>query len=1104
MDDLFGIPMNLIMLILVALLGVSLAAVGYVVVRSRVMFVMGIRNMPRRIAQTTLIIIGLMLSTLIISAAFTTGDTVDRSLSAQIYRLLGHADEWVQRSGEGEQAPIGVESVISADLTQELRTDVETAADPNIDGFLPVLRGSVPVTNERSGQSEPSVNFAGLDVESLDGFPDVISSKTGEQLDVASLGPDEAFMNQSAADDLATEAGDQVKVFVQGQPHEFTIVDIVKDRLLTGAGDFGALEGMVTRLDTLQELFGQPGDVSFIVISNRGGVREGVKSTEEVVATLDRAFAGQRVEVYDVKKDLADGAEQAGNFMATFFLIFGLFSIAAGMLLIVMIFVMLAAERKPELGMARAVGTKRSHLIQMFMSEGMAYNVLSAMVGAALGVAVAFGIAAIMARIFGEYFDIQPHVTARSVIISYSLGVVLTFLTVTFASWRASSLNIVAAIRDLPETKPVNPEAGTLGGYLRGVLNAVVAVVLLPISAFVYMLRGHSFSFPADQRAHGERIPIWPLVIVPLAPFYLTALALIWLTRDRRPRSMPGWLVPAGIVVPPLGLVLVALQDRDRPISWLAGFATLGMVGGGLLVRLGLVNDQAFPFALGSSMILFGAAVILCFFGLRERPVYTGASVFLLVFWGFVAGGRMEFLFGKLQGDMEMFFLSGVAMVTASTFVLVYNADLVLTFVSRIGGAFSAILPAMKTAIAYPLANKFRTGMTLAMISLVIFALTMMSTMNTNFNRIFLTDSARGGWDVVVDENPNNPIADLSTAVAEGGSTIGQTFRAVGRVELAGESQVTEDTTGRGGFHNYPVFGVDTGFVEGGDIPLSARATGFDSDAAVWKALTTREDVAVVDRFAIEGGGMEFGGDALRISGIPTDAKVFDPVPLVVMDPVSERTEQVEVIGVIDFGASASFFGLYVTEQRFQSLFGEPILSRHYVGLKDPGHSKAAARAIEAALLPIGAQAESIKQQIDDGQQAMNNFFLLMQGFMGLGLFVGIAAVGVIAFRTVVERRQQIGMLRAIGYKRSTVALSFLLESSFITLLGIASGVGLAIWLSIFLITSDEFPASTGFAIPWLQILFISGLAFLASLVMTFIPSRQAAGVPIADALRYE
>jgi putative ABC transport system permease protein len=150
-------------------------------------------------------------------------------------------------------------------------------------------------------------------------------------------------------------------------------------------------------------------------------------------------------------------------------------------------------------------------------------------------------------------------------------------------------------------------------------------------------------------------------------------------------------------------------------------------------------------------------------------------------------------------------------------------------------------------------------------------------------------------------------------------------------------------------------------------------------------------------------------------------------------------------------------------------------------------------------------QAESLKKRIDDSQALFRNFFRLMQSFMGLGLFVGIAAVGVIAFRTVVERRQQIGMLRAIGYKRNMVALSFLLESSFVALLGVVTGVALAIWLSYFLITSNEFPTGdASYAIPWSQIILFAVLAFVASLVMTYIPSRQAAGIPIADALRYE
>ena len=81
MESLFGIPMNSIMIAMIVLLAISVATVGVTALRNRVMFLVGLRNIPRRLAQTVLIIIGLMLSTLIISAAFTTGDTVDYSIT---------------------------------------------------------------------------------------------------------------------------------------------------------------------------------------------------------------------------------------------------------------------------------------------------------------------------------------------------------------------------------------------------------------------------------------------------------------------------------------------------------------------------------------------------------------------------------------------------------------------------------------------------------------------------------------------------------------------------------------------------------------------------------------------------------------------------------------------------------------------------------------------------------------------------------------------------------------------------------------------------------------------------------------------------------------
>jgi ABC-type antimicrobial peptide transport system permease subunit len=80
------------------------------------------------------------------------------------------------------------------------------------------------------------------------------------------------------------------------------------------------------------------------------------------------------------------------------------------------------------------------------------------------------------------------------------------------------------------------------------------------------------------------------------------------------------------------------------------------------------------------------------------------------------------------------------------------------------------------------------------------------------------------------------------------------------------------------------------------------------------------------------------------------------------------------------------------------------------------------------------------------------------------------------------------------------------MESSFITLLGVFSGIGMGLLLAQQLMQGDEFGAggTTGFYIPWLQITAIGTFAFLASLVMTIIPSRQASSIPIAEALRYE
>lgn len=103
------------------------------------------------------------------------------------------------------------------------------------------------------------------------------------------------------------------------------------------------------------------------------------------------------------------------------------------------------------------------------------------------------------------------------------------------------------------------------------------------------------------------------------------------------------------------------------------------------------------------------------------------------------------------------------------------------------------------------------------------------------------------------------------------------------------------------------------------------------------------------------------------------------------------------------------------------------------------------------------------------------------------------------------ERRKQIGVLRALGFQKGMVQRSFLLETSFIALLGIALGVALGAGLSVQILDqmSDYFAGIT-YQVPWVNIVVVVIIAYGASLLTTYLPARLASKVYPAEALRFE
>jgi putative ABC transport system permease protein len=1101
MNELFGVSMNLIMYVLVGLLAFSLGSVAFVSLRNRIMFKLGVRNIPRRRAQTTLIVLGLMLSTVIISAAFTTGDTVDRSVTSQVYRMLGSVDEQIIVGMRNDDDIFGGDP---NEATARQNTFEMSAVQPLIDEFsqdervdyvIPVYTDAAVAVNQEKRLSAPLFNLTGLHPQYAAGLPD-LQRVGGGRVDVADLGATDIYLNEAAAEELDLAEGDTLSLYTQDASGDFTVKAIIENGLLAGSvGISTQREGGVVPLWVAQEFFRGSGELTMLAISNNGDSRGGLKYSIPVGGALRtslRAAPGtDALEVADIKTSSVDFAEQVGNVFTTFFLALGLFSIGAGVLLIFMIFVMLAAERKSEMGMARAVGTKRTDLVQTFLSEGMAYNVLAAAVGTAIGVGVAILISQVMARLFADSnLDITPYVTPRSLIISYSLGVVLTFLTVTFSSWRISLVNIVRAIRDIPEPPARRPQWGSQG--------------------WISTLRGLVFR----PRTHADWIVF--AAFMGIGTYFQIVGSLL-----TSAAGLDFLKIPLIVVISICFLVAFYLLFNLGFVFFVGGSA--------VLVTFVVTNSEsAFLLLFGLSLAPLGLALILRSFGLHERSTYTALGVYLIYLWEFdpwdfpifgvdVGAGIAERIFGKTEGDIEMFFLSGVMVTLSSTFLVVYNADLVLLPLTRAAGFLGALLPSIKMAVAYPLANKTRTGMTMAMFCLVVFALIVISSMNHNFNRLFLSDRALGGFDIVVNENPSSPIGDLEARLQQVNSPALPEIEAVGTVQLmqpdnAWVCQVRPDEPcdplgdqdGAGfDFTKYDIRAVDKAFIESGDVVLQARARGYGSDREAWQAMADDPTLAIVDSSALVGNG-GFGPSPF-IHGIDGRDTVFDPVTVTVVDPVTRQSAIVSVIGIIETGSTNTYFGLHISDSTLSSVFGEPDATRYFVKTVKGTDNQAAAREIESSLLTTGAQAESLRKILDDQAEISQGFFYLIQGFMGLGLFVGVAAVGVIAFRTVVERRQQIGMLRAIGYTRNMIGVTFLVESAFIAFMGVLSGVVFALILARQLIT-EQFANQgvTTFSIPWEQVFLISGLAFGSALLMTMIPSRQAASIPIAQALRYE
>jgi putative ABC transport system permease protein len=116
----------------------------------------------------------------------------------------------------------------------------------------------------------------------------------------------------------------------------------------------------------------------------------------------------------------------------------------------------------------------------------------------------------------------------------------------------------------------------------------------------------------------------------------------------------------------------------------------------------------------------------------------------------------------------------------------------------------------------------------------------------------------------------------------------------------------------------------------------------------------------------------------------------------------------------------------------------------------------------------------------------------------GLSLFVGGIGIMNIMFVSVAERTREIGIRKAIGAKRRTILLQFLVEAATICLIGGAIGLGIA-W-PLTLLMQQYIPATLSPTVVSLALL----VSLVTGVLSGFVPAWRAARMNPVDALRNE
>jgi len=532
-------------------------------------------------------------------------------------------------------------------------------------------------------------------------------------------------------------------------------------------------------------------------------------------------------------------------------------------------------------------------------------------------------------------------------------------------------------------------------------------------------------------------------------------------------------------------------EPRLRKGSMKSVYQGIALIAlGSLITLVGVSGEGSLVLqALGPSVLIMGACLVLR----RWVTVEMTSSIMGLGLVAYSVWGLFNLEPADDSDGMLGTVVVGLFLVGGSVLAIVSNSRAIVGGISLLLSRSPRGKAVGTPAIAYPLNKGFRTAMTIAMFGLIIFIVVVFSILGSIFNPD--ADGEKGGYDLIATSTmPLDDIYNISfNGDGNGTSQVSyetlmnriQDAHGVTQHYIYGDYVIDGELVSPYGTYYHGLMGIDEGFATHTEYGFSERSTDYASDRDTWLAVTQDPDLCIIDRFTwgnypdIEIGSIITLADASGNGG----------------------SRNYTVIGIADeFAFSEVFVQKEGLRADFPMLTGDTMF---LMTVKDGENQHKVAKDLEADLSAVGMDVSVFDDLIEEYNAAVDQIFSMFTMFMGLGLVVGVASLGVLAIRSVIERKQEIGIMRAIGYRKSMILGVFSTEMLFVTVVGILVGLGTGIITGYGIWKTSLSEYALDFVMPWDDVLMVIGVTIMAAIVCTFLPALKASRTNPAEAVRW-